>query len=41
MQAEKDAGGSIINHWKKSEIENVIIPIIAKEKIEYSWAYVH
>ena len=34
MQAEKDAGGSIINHWKKSEIENVIIPIIAKEKQE-------
>ena len=23
-----------INHWKKSEIENVIIPIIAKEKQE-------
>ena len=34
MQAERDAGGSIINHWKKSEIENVIIPIIAKEKQE-------
>ena len=34
MQAEKDAGGSIINHWKKSEIENVIIPIIKKEKQE-------
>ena len=34
IQAEKDAGGSIINHWKKSEIENVIIPIIAKEKQE-------
>lgn len=34
MQAEKDAGGSIINHWKKSEIENVIIPIIEKEKQE-------
>ena len=34
MQAEKDAGGSIIKHWKKSEIENVIIPIIAKEKQE-------
>ncbi|EFU77095.1 hypothetical protein HMPREF0381_1025 [Lachnoanaerobaculum saburreum DSM 3986] len=34
MQAEKDAGGSIINHWKKSEIENVIIPIIVKEKQE-------
>ncbi len=34
MQAEQDAGGSIINHWKKSEIENVIIPIIEKEKQE-------
>lgn len=34
MQAERDAGGSIINHWKKSEIENVIIPIIEKEKQE-------
>ena len=34
MQAEKDAGGSIINHWKKSEIENVIILIITKEKQE-------
>ena len=34
MQAEKNAVGSIINHWKKSEIENVIIPIIAKEKQE-------
>lgn len=28
MQAEKDAGGSIIQHWKPSEINNVIIPII-------------
>lgn len=28
MQAERDAGGSIIQHWKPSEIENVIIPII-------------
>lgn len=34
MQAERDAGGSIINHWKKSEIKNVIIPIIEKEKQE-------
>ncbi len=34
MQAEQDAGGSIINHWKISEIENVIIPIIEKEKQE-------
>lgn len=27
-QAERDAGGSIILHWRVSEIENVIIPII-------------
>ena len=26
MQAERDAGGSIIQHWKPSEIEQVIIP---------------
>lgn len=34
MQAEKDAGGSIIKHWKKGEIENVIVPILSKEKQE-------
>lgn len=28
MQAERDAGGSIIQHWKPSEIEKVIIPIL-------------
>lgn len=28
MQAERDAGGSIIPHWKPSEIANVIIPIL-------------
>lgn len=28
MQAERDAGGSIIQHWKPSEIEQVIIPIL-------------
>lgn len=28
MQAERDAGGSIIKHWKPSEIENVLIPIL-------------
>lgn len=28
MQAERDAGGSVIQHWKPSEIENVIIPIL-------------
>lgn len=31
MQAERDAGGSIIRHWKPSEIENVIIPKLSKE----------
>ncbi|MFM7468258.1 MAG: restriction endonuclease subunit S, partial [Vampirovibrionales bacterium] len=28
LQAERDTGGSIIEHWRVSEIENVIIPII-------------
>ncbi len=28
MQAERDAGGSIIQHWKPSEISQVIIPIV-------------
>lgn len=28
MQAERNAGGSIIQHWKPSEIEDVIIPIL-------------
>jgi len=28
MQAERDAGGSIILHWRINEIENVVIPII-------------
>ena len=27
-QAERDAGGSIILHWRVNEIENVIVPII-------------
>ena len=31
MQAERDAGGSIIQHWKPSEIENVVIPILDNE----------
>ncbi len=31
MQAERNAGGSIIQHWKPSEIENVIIPILDKD----------
>jgi len=28
MQAERDAGGSIIAHWKPEEIKNVVIPIL-------------
>ena len=32
MQAERDAGGSIILHWRVNEIENIIIPIIDYEK---------
>lgn len=28
MQAERDAGGSIILHWRVGEIENVIVPVI-------------
>ena len=28
MQSERDAGGSIIKHWKPSEIGEVLIPII-------------
>ena len=34
MQAERDSNGAIIQHWKPSEIENVIIPILdmAKQK---------
>jgi len=29
MQAERDAGGSIILHWRVSEIEKVVIPIVS------------
>lgn len=28
LQAERDSGGSIINHWRLPEIENVIIPML-------------
>lgn len=30
-QAERDAGGSIIAHWKPSEISQVLIPIVSME----------
>jgi len=32
LQAERDAGGSIIQHWKPSEIEQVIIPLLNTER---------
>lgn len=32
MQAERDAGGSIILHWRVGEIENVVVPIIDFDK---------
>jgi restriction endonuclease S subunit len=28
MQAERDAGGSIILHWRTGEIENVVVPLV-------------
>lgn len=31
MQAERDAGGSVIAHWKPQQIKNVLIPILPKE----------
>jgi len=34
MQAERDAGGSIILHWRKEEIEQVVVPIIDYKKQE-------
>lgn len=30
MQAERNAGGSVIQHWKPSEIADVIIPVLDK-----------
>ena len=34
MQAEREAGGSIIQHWKPSEIEKVVIPWLPIDKQE-------
>lgn len=31
MQAERDAGGSVIQHWKPSEIADVVIPVLDKD----------
>jgi restriction endonuclease S subunit len=28
MQAERDAGGSVILHWRVGEIENVVVPLV-------------
>lgn len=30
MQAERDAGGSVITHWKPEQVKNVLIPILPK-----------
>jgi restriction endonuclease S subunit len=30
MQAERDAGGSVIAHWKPEQIKNIIIPLLSK-----------
>jgi restriction endonuclease S subunit len=45
LQAERDAGGSIIQHWKPDEIKQVIIPVIddkiqktIADKIQQSFA---
>ena len=32
MQAERDSNGAIIPHWKPSEIENVIVPVLDIDK---------
>ena len=31
MQAERDAGGSVIAHWKPEQIKNILIPVLPKE----------
>jgi len=31
MQAERDAGGSIISHWKPEQVKNLIVPILPQE----------
>lgn len=31
MQAERDAGGSIIMHWKSEQIKKAVIPIMSKK----------
>lgn len=34
MQAERDCGGSILEHWKKEQIENIMIPILPSDKMK-------
>lgn len=48
LQAERDAGGSIIQHWKPSEIEQIVIPKLPiskqhllAEKIQKSFKLKH
>ncbi len=31
MQAERDAGGSIISHWKPEQVKNLVVPILPQE----------
>lgn len=31
MQAERDAGGSVIAHWRPEQIKNIVIPVLPKE----------
>lgn len=31
MQAERDAGGSVIAHWKPEAIKNILIPILPQK----------
>ena len=30
MQVERDAGGSVIAHWRPEQIKNILIPILPK-----------
>ena len=48
MQAERDSNGAIIQHWKPSEIENVIVPVLDMDKqkeiaemVQKSFAFRH
>lgn len=34
MQAERDAGGSIIAHWKPEQIKNLLVPVLPKSTQE-------